>query len=141
MVIGVVEESLRQEGYQVVSATSVEQAIETATSLAGRIALVIVNHSISGMPGRNLVEAIERLQPDVKVLRYSGYTEGHLRATGQIKPKAFFLQKPFTTQVIRKKVRDIIEPPCGMVSWPTPSRRFASIHGVNAQRGAGVICV
>jgi DNA-binding response OmpR family regulator len=43
MVLRVVEESLRQEGYQVISATSVEQAIETANSLAGRIALVIVN--------------------------------------------------------------------------------------------------
>jgi two-component system, cell cycle sensor histidine kinase and response regulator CckA len=115
MVLEVVVESLRREGYEVISATSVEQAIETATSLAGRIALVIVNHSISGMPGRNLVEAIERLQPGMKVLRYSGYSEEHLRATGQIKPEAFFLQKPFTTQVIRKKVRDIIGPPSGSV--------------------------
>jgi two-component system, cell cycle sensor histidine kinase and response regulator CckA len=113
MVVRVVEESLRLEGYEVISATNAEQALQTASLLAGRLALIIVNHSLSSVPGRNLVEAIERLQPDVKVLRYSGYTEEHLRATGQIKPEAYFLQKPFTTQVIRKKVRDIIGPPSG----------------------------
>jgi two-component system, cell cycle sensor histidine kinase and response regulator CckA len=111
MVLQVVEKSLRREGYEVISATNPQQAIETATSFAGRIALIIVNHSLSTIPGRNVVEAIERLQPGVKVLRYSGYSEEHLRATGQVKPEAFFLQKPFTAQVIRKKVRDIIGPP------------------------------
>jgi DNA-binding NtrC family response regulator len=115
MVLGVVEASLPQEGYEVESATSVRQAIEIATSLAGRIALVIVNHSISKMPGRNLVEAIDRLQPGVKVLRFSGHSGDFLRATGQIKPENSFLQKPFTTQEIRKRVRDIIGPPSGSV--------------------------
>jgi DNA-binding NtrC family response regulator len=51
-------ERLQREGYQVISATSAAQAIETATSLAGRIALVIVNHSISTTSGQDLVEAI-----------------------------------------------------------------------------------
>jgi DNA-binding NtrC family response regulator len=111
MVVEVVEECLRPEGYEVISATNVEQALQKASSLAGRLALIIVNHSLSSVPGRNLVEVIQRLQPGVKVLRYSGYTEEHLRATGQIQPEAFFLQKPFTAQVIRKKVRDIIGPP------------------------------
>jgi two-component system, cell cycle sensor histidine kinase and response regulator CckA len=115
MVLRVVQASLRREGYEVRSATSAEQAMETAASFAGRIALIIVNHSLSTIPGRNLVEAIERLQPGVKVLRYSGHTEEDLRATGQIRPESFFLQKPFTAQVIRKKVRDIIGPPSGSV--------------------------
>ncbi|HEY7388147.1 MAG TPA: response regulator [Bryobacteraceae bacterium] len=113
MVVEVVEESLRREGYEVISATNAEQALQTASALAGWLDLIIVNHSLSTIPGRNLVEAIERLQPGVKVLRYSGYTEEHLRATGQIKPDAFFLQKPFTAQAIRKKVCDIIGPPSG----------------------------
>lgn len=111
VVLQVVEESLRRGGYEVISATNPQQAIETATSLAGRLALIIVNHSISWVPGRNLVEAILELHPGVKVLRYSGYSEEHLRATGQVKPEALFLQKPFTPQVIRNKVRDIIGPP------------------------------
>jgi DNA-binding NtrC family response regulator len=115
IVLGVVEVSLRQEGYEVVSATSVRQAIEITTSLAGRIALLIVNHSISKMPGRNLVEVIERLQPGVKVLRFSGHSGDYLRATGQIKPEDSFLQKPFTAQEIRKRVRDIIGPPSGSI--------------------------
>ncbi len=113
MVLQVVEESLGREGYDVISATNVEQALLTASSLAGRLALIIVNHSLSSVPGRNVVEAIQRLQPGVQVLRYSGYTEEHLRATGQLKSEAFFLQKPFTAQAIRKKVRDIIGPPSG----------------------------
>jgi two-component system, cell cycle sensor histidine kinase and response regulator CckA len=81
MVLEIVVESLRREGYEVMSATNAEQALQTASSLAGRLALIIVNHSLSSLPGRSLVEAIERRQPGVKVLRYSGYTEEHLRAT------------------------------------------------------------
>lgn len=115
MVVRVVEMSLRQDGYEVVAATNVQQAIETASSFAERITLIIVNHSLSLTPGRNLVEAIERIQPAVKVLRFSGHSEEHLRATGQIKPESFFLQKPFTSSDIRKKVREIIGPPARFV--------------------------
>jgi two-component system, cell cycle sensor histidine kinase and response regulator CckA len=115
MVLGLVEAILREEGYEVVSATSVEQAIETATSLAGRIALAIVNSSISGVPGRNVVDAVERVQPGIKVLRFSGHSEDHLRATGEMKVENSFLQKPFTTQALQKKVRDLLGPPSGSV--------------------------
>jgi DNA-binding NtrC family response regulator len=115
ILVEVVEASLRREGYEVISATNAEEAIQMASSLAGRLALVIVNHSLSAVPGRNLVEAIKRLQPGVKVLRYSGHSEEHLRATGQIKPESFFLQKPFTAHVLRKVVRDIIGAPSGFV--------------------------
>jgi len=115
IVLEVVVVSLQREGYEVVSATSVGQAIEIAISLAGRMALVIVNHSLGVMPGQNLVEAIERLQPGVKVLRFSGHSGDYLRTTGQITAESAFLQKPFTTQEIRKKVRDIIGPPPGHV--------------------------
>jgi CheY-like chemotaxis protein len=115
MVLSVVEAILRQEGYEVVSATGAQQGIKTATSLAGRIALVILNHTVSSTPALNLVEAIERLQPGVRVLRFSGYSEKYVRETGQMKPGSFFLQKPFTTQAIRKKVHDIIGPPSGSV--------------------------
>jgi two-component system, cell cycle sensor histidine kinase and response regulator CckA len=114
-VLVVVDIILQKEGYKVVSARSVEQAIETATSLAGQIALLIVDHSLSVMPGRNVVEAIEKLQPSVKVLRFSGHSEDDLRATGQMKTESPFLQKPFTTQALRKKVLDIGGPPSGSV--------------------------
>jgi len=107
------EMSLRREGYEVIAATNAQQAIQTASSLAGRLALIIVNHSLSSVPGRNIVEAIRRLQPGLKVLRISGHSEENLRATGQLRPESFFLQKPFTPQVLRNKVRDIIGRPSG----------------------------
>jgi two-component system, cell cycle sensor histidine kinase and response regulator CckA len=114
-VLVVVDIILQKEGYKVVSARSVEQAIETATSLAGRIVLFIVDHSLSAMPGRNVVEEIEKLQPGVKVLRFSGDSEDDLRVTGQMKAESSFLQKPFTTQALRKKVLDIVGPPSGSI--------------------------
>jgi two-component system, cell cycle sensor histidine kinase and response regulator CckA len=110
VVLSVVEASLRLAGYDVVTASSAQDAIRTAAKFAGRMALVIVNHSIASTAGQRLVDEIEQLQPGVKVLRVSGHMEEHLRATGQIKPESFFLQKPFTARALREKVRDVIGP-------------------------------
>jgi hypothetical protein len=62
-----------------------------------------------------MVEAIDELQPGVKVLRFSGHNEDNLRKTGQMKAENSFLQKTFTAEALRKKVRDIVGPPSGSV--------------------------
>jgi hypothetical protein len=62
------------------TSTSTTMGSSSMTRVVLMLSLMLtLDHSLSSVPGRSLVEAIERLQPDVKALVYSGYTEEHLR--------------------------------------------------------------
>lgn len=110
IVLSVVENILRQAGYDVIAANSADAALEFAVANRGNIGLLIVNHSVNARPGRNLVEDLLPMQPKVQVLRFSGHLEGELRAKGEIRPESFFIQKPFTSRQLLNKVRDIVGP-------------------------------
>ena len=47
----------------------------------------------------------------MQVLRFSGHLESELRATGELRPESFFIQKPFTSKQLLDKVREIVGEP------------------------------
>jgi len=49
------------------------------------------------------------LRPDIKVLYMSGYTDDTIIRHGMLDPKTAFLQKPFTPEDLRRKVRDVLD--------------------------------
>ena len=61
MVLNVVERILRKAGYDTLAAENADAACEFAAANKGDIGLLVVNHSLNGRPGRNLVDDILRL--------------------------------------------------------------------------------
>jgi CheY-like chemotaxis protein len=49
------------------------------------------------------------LRPDLKVLYVSGYTDDAIIHQGVLKQGTAFLQKPFTTDALARKIRDILD--------------------------------
>lgn len=73
------------------------EALETLQQQA--VALVLTDITMPGMNGKEMVKRIDRgQQPGLKVLYMSGYSEN-------LEPGLNFLEKPFTSADLLKRVR------------------------------------
>lgn len=98
---------LEQNGYAVLEAGSGSAALEVARRHRGRIHLLLTDMIMPGMNGRAVAEQLKSERPDVKVLYMSGYTGFVQRAA--LDADQHLLAKPFTREVLLRKMRDILE--------------------------------
>jgi PAS domain S-box-containing protein len=101
-----VRKILRRENYNVLEAGGAEEAMAMASSVTGRIDLLVTDVMLPAASGRNLAEQIRASRPDLKVLYISGYTDDDAVRTGAIPPGSKFLQKPFTLGALVGKVKE-----------------------------------
>jgi PAS domain S-box-containing protein len=101
-----VRKILRRENYNVLEAGSAEEAITMASSVSGRIDLLVTDVMLPGASGRELAEKIRETRQDLRVLYISGYTDDDAVRSGAIPPGSKFLQKPFTLGSLVGKVRE-----------------------------------
>lgn len=100
---------LEQHGYQVLYASTPEAALALALSYAGPIHLLVTDVVMPHLNGKGLYEKLLRSRQDLKCLFMSGYTSDVIADQGVLPGGVFFLQKPFTTQTLTEKVREVIE--------------------------------
>jgi DNA-binding NtrC family response regulator len=55
-----------------------------------------------------LVERLQRIHPESKVLYMSGYTDNVILHHGILEPGINFMQKPFTLENLARKVREVL---------------------------------
>lgn len=106
---GLVQKILKREGYEVLVASSGDQADEVAARSTAPIRLLVTDVTLAGQSGREIADRIAGHYPDLRVLYISGYNddpEVTLRELGGTP----FLQKPFTLAALVKKVREIVPP-------------------------------
>ena len=109
MVRAVAERALTRQGYQVLTATNGEEALELLDEGA-EIDLLISDVVMPTMDGPTLVRAVREKYPDLKVLFMSGYAEEQLRKSIDI-DRVSFLAKPFSVQQLGQAARDAMLPP------------------------------
>lgn len=61
------------------------------------------------MSGKQMADALRATHPDTKVLFTSGYTEDALGHHGVLRPGILFLQKPYLTAALARKVREVLD--------------------------------
>ncbi len=99
---------LRSMGYWVLEASRVDEAQMVCLRHKGPVHLLLTDVVMPHMSGRDLLEHIKPLRPDIRVLFTSGYTEETLRRR-EMERDAAFLQKPFTEEALARKVRDVLD--------------------------------
>jgi CheY-like chemotaxis protein len=95
-------------GYTVVAAPDPSHAFDRFDEHRGHLRLLITDVVMPQMNGRELAEALVARQPDLRVLFMSGYTDDQMLAQG-VARGAGFLQKPFTPDVLARKVREVLD--------------------------------
>ncbi|HEY6552750.1 MAG TPA: ATP-binding protein [Vicinamibacteria bacterium] len=106
-----VRECLQESGYAVIEARHAAHALERVESHAGPIDLLVTDVVMPGMSGRDLALRLQTSHPAMKVLYMSGYTDDAVVLHGVLEEKAAFLQKPFTTERLARKVRAVLDGP------------------------------
>jgi len=56
-----------------------------------------------------LAEQLSPRQPGMKVLYMSGYTDSFITGHGVLDPGTYLLHKPFTDEVLIRKVREVLD--------------------------------
>jgi two-component system, cell cycle sensor histidine kinase and response regulator CckA len=100
--------ALRNKGYRVVEAKSGETALELVRDASGRINLLITDVVMPQMDGPELIREVRRIDPDIKVIFISGYTEDAFRQRLGSDSDIHFLAKPFSLKQLAIKVKEVI---------------------------------
>ncbi|MDT5122162.1 MAG: two-component system, cell cycle sensor histidine kinase and response regulator CckA [Acidobacteriota bacterium] len=102
---------LEMSGYRVLEAADGEEALAIYKQYEGEIDLIMTDVVMPLMSGRELVQSLEILHPGIKVLYMSGYTDDAIVRHGLLDQEIVFLQKPFTPDVLLRKVRKVLDAP------------------------------
>jgi FixJ family two-component response regulator len=63
------------------------------------------------MSGPEVAQRLTRVHPEMKVLYMSGYTDDAIIRHGVRELGTVFLQKPFTSDSLARKVREVLDTP------------------------------
>jgi CheY-like chemotaxis protein len=106
-----VDAILRGMGYHVIAVDSGEKCIEAVKKSDDPIDLLITDIVMPEMNGRELIERVRALRPDVPVLFMSGYDRSTLASRNLSATVEHFLQKPFDSQELADAVAKAIGQP------------------------------
>jgi CheY-like chemotaxis protein len=100
---------LEEGGYTVLLATNGVEAVELYTNMSTEIDLVVLDIIMPKMGGRQTYERLQEINPEVKVLLSSGYSENGQAQDILAAGARGFLQKPYDLQAVLHKVREALE--------------------------------
>ena len=100
---------LESMGYRVLSAGRSDKARRLAERHGGPIHLLVADVVMPGGSGPELAESLAAAHPEMRVLYMSGYTDDAIVHRGVIAPGIELLEKPFTPESLRKRVRDVLD--------------------------------
>ena len=95
-------------GYRVLEAGSGQEAVRLLRRGAHRIDAVLTDVAMPGIGGRELGETIARCWSQIRVLYMSGFAEQRMLNQGALDPSVPFIQKPFTSEQLGRKVRELL---------------------------------
>ena len=100
--------ALEMSGYRILEASHGGEALRVCGEHGGAIDLLLTDVVMPLMSGAELAEQLKPLRPDMRVLFMSGYTEDALGNHGVLAPETAFLYKPFTPDLLRRTVREVL---------------------------------
>jgi CheY-like chemotaxis protein len=102
-------DALKVYGYNVLEAPHGGSALLTCEKYDGNIDLIISDIVMPQMNGQELVDRLLPLQPHMKVLFISGYSEDIFSGSNVLDPGTLYVQKPFTPVELLGKVRHVLD--------------------------------
>jgi CheY-like chemotaxis protein len=100
---------LERYQYRVLDAPNAEEAARISLEHDGPIHLLLTDMIMPGISGRGLALQLAAKRPDMRVLFMSGYTDEAIIRNGQLERGSAFLQKPFTPEILLRKVREMLD--------------------------------
>lgn len=100
---------LENLGYNVLATGSSLDALRIAKERQGKIDLLLTDVIMPQMNGRELIDRMMELYPDLKFIFMSGYTSNIIAPHGVLKEGITFIQKPFTLSNLALTIRKVLD--------------------------------
>ncbi len=102
-------EVLERHGYTVLEASDGLQALHRYEAGPAGIDMILTDVVMPRMSGRELVDRVRAIRPDVRVLYMSGYTEDAILRHGVLDASTVLLGKPFAPTALLAKIREVLD--------------------------------
>ena len=103
-----VERSLRGYGYEVLVARDGAVAVALCEAHP-EIAIAVLDVVMPRMGGKEALDAMRRLRPDLKALFTSGYSTDRIHESFVLLPGIEFLPKPYGPASLARRVREVLD--------------------------------
>ncbi len=100
---------LERLGFQISIAADGEEALRLFSCADTRPNLVITDVIMPGMSGKELVERMRAIDPELRVLYMSGYTDNAIVQHGILDSGTPFIQKPFSIRDLAAKAQEALQ--------------------------------
>jgi PAS domain S-box-containing protein len=99
---------LERQGYTVLVAANADEALLLFERNAS-IDVLLTDVVMPGFSGPELTSLLVKQRPALKAIYMSGYTEDTIVHHGVLKPGIAFLHKPFTSETLGQKIREVLD--------------------------------
>lgn len=97
-------------GYDTMAAKDGEEGVNVFRANSNEIDVVLLDFVMPGMNGNETFEELTRINPDVKVILSSGYTEDVVWKSFVGKRPSGFLNKPYKTEAVKDELDRLLGP-------------------------------
>ena len=106
-----VHDMLQEGGYAVVDGETPEASLDAAAAHPGPVHLVLSDLVMPRISGADAVAFVKRRHPQVRALYMSGYANAAAGHHSGLPEGHAFLQKPFSLEILLRKVREVLDAP------------------------------
>ncbi len=103
------EEILHLAGYRVSSFGAAAEAVAFGRENLDAIDLLITDVVMPGQSGKEVADILTGLDPDLRVLYMSGYTDEAISRHGVLDQDVAFINKPFTPRLLTETIRTVLD--------------------------------
>jgi two-component system, cell cycle sensor histidine kinase and response regulator CckA len=102
------QDILEEFGYVVLAARDGQEAIDLYQRHRENIDLLLLDVMMPKLKGREVYDAVRRIDPTIKALFCSGYDDEKVHCQGGVASDMNFLSKPFTPKELLMKIREVL---------------------------------
>jgi PAS domain S-box-containing protein len=107
-VLELVRRILSGHGYEVLTASSPEAAVAVSDRYSGPIDVVLTDVVMPHASGKHVTDRIRADRPDARVLYMTGHADEVVSRSGVAGEEIAVIEKPFHTDVLLRRVREVI---------------------------------
>ena len=100
--------TLETFGYKVLAASDGTEALALYADKKNEIAVVLTDMVMPFMDGPATIRALQRMNPNVRIIAASGLGAGQRGGEGALEGVAVFLNKPYTAEKLLKTLADVL---------------------------------
>ncbi|HKZ79597.1 MAG TPA: PAS domain S-box protein [Pyrinomonadaceae bacterium] len=101
--------TLETFGYRALTAGDGTEAIALYAQHKNEIAVVLTDMLMPFMDGLATIRALQKMNPEVKIIAASGLTAGHTPGQASLEGVKMFLTKPYTAEKLLKAIADLLQ--------------------------------